>query len=226
MRAAVLSQPRTAGDGTLRIVERGSLTPATGELLLTVSACAVCRTDLQIADGDLRARRLPIVLGHQVVGVVAAVGPAVGGWQPGDRGGCAWLANTCGACQLCVSGRENLCERARFTGWDRDGGFAGQILVDAAFALRVPVGFADVDAAPLMCGGVIGYRALRVSGIKQGERLGLYGFGASASLALQVAMHWGCEVFVCTRSERQRKRALRMGAAWVGDYDDIPPAPL
>jgi propanol-preferring alcohol dehydrogenase len=226
MRAAVLNQPRTAGDGTLRIVERGPLTPAAGELLLTVRACAVCRTDLQIADGDLRARRLPIVLGHQVVGVVAALGPAVRGWQQGDRGGCAWLASTCGACKLCVGGRENLCEGARFTGWDRDGGFAGQVLVDAAFALRVPASFADLDAAPLMCGGVIGYRALRVSGVERGETLGLYGFGASASLALQIAVHWGCEVFVCTRSERERERALRMGAAWAGGYDDSPPARL
>jgi propanol-preferring alcohol dehydrogenase len=159
MRAAVLEQPRSGGDGALRIVERGPLTPAGGELLLTVGACAVCRTDLQIADGDLRARRLPIVLGHQVVGVVSAVGPAVRGWQRGDRGACAWLASTCGACKFCLNKRENLCEGAQFTGWDRDGGFAGEVLVDAAFALRVPASFSDPDAAPLMCGGVIGYRA-------------------------------------------------------------------
>jgi len=186
----------------------------------------VCRTDLQLAEGDLTARRLPIIPGHQVVGQVERVGEAVKGWTVGDRAGVAWLAGACGSCEACRSGRENLCEQVRFTGWDRDGGYAELMVVDAAFALPLPETFSDVAAAPLLCGGVIGYRALRVSGIEQGQRLGLYGFGASASLAIQVAVHWGCEVFVVTRSLEERQRALRLGAVWAGGYDDSPPVAL
>jgi propanol-preferring alcohol dehydrogenase len=186
----------------------------------------VCRTDLQLADGDLVAHRLPVVPGHQAVGRVIAAGDGVEGWEVGDRAGVAWLALTCGVCRFCTSGRENLCERARFTGWDRDGGFAARMTADARFALRLPEGRSDLELAPLLCGGVIGYRALKVSGIEPGGRLGLYGFGASALLAIQVATHWGCEVFVVTRSEEDRRRAVELGAVWAGSYDDTPPAPL
>jgi propanol-preferring alcohol dehydrogenase len=200
--------------------------PGPGEILLEVVACGVCRTDLQLCEGDLAARRLPVIPGHQAVGRVAAIGAGVASWRVGDRAGVAWLGGACGSCDACRSGRENLCGEARFTGWDRDGGFCTWMTVRADFALRLPDGFADLDAAPLLCGGVIGYRSLKVSGIRPGGRLGLYGFGASALLAIQVARHWGCEVFVATRSEAERERARGLGAAWAGGYETLPPVPL
>lgn len=169
---------------------------------------------------------MPIVPGHQVVGRVEAVGEGVAGWAPGDRAGLAWLGGADGTCTHCLRGRENLCAEARFTGWDRDGGYATHVLARSDFALPLPAGFSDLDAAPLLCGGVIGYRALRVSGIAPGQRLGLYGFGASATLAIQVARHWGCRVFVCTRSPAEQERAKALGAEWTGAYDASPPEPL
>jgi propanol-preferring alcohol dehydrogenase len=226
MLAMELAHPGAAEGDPLRRVERTTPVPAADELLLEVRACGVCRTDLQICEGDLAARTLPIVPGHQIVGRIAAVGDDVTDWTVGERACAAWLGETCGACDLCRNGRENLCARARFTGWDRDGGFATHVLVRSAFALRVPPAFDDVSAAPLLCGGVIGYRSLRVSGIRPGQRLGLYGFGASALLALQVAVHWKCRVFVCTRSASERRRALSLGAEWAGPYDETPPVPL
>ncbi len=226
MRAAVLERPAPAGDRPLAVTTRPDPFPAPGELLLRVSACAVCRTDLQICEGDIEARRLPVVPGHQAIGTVEALGEGVDGWRTGDRAGVAWLAGACGDCARCDSGRENLCEAARFTGWDRDGGYAECLTVRADFAHPLPGALDPVEAAPLLCGGIIGYRALRLSGIEPGGRLGLYGFGASARLALQVATHWGCEVFVATRSERDRQRARDLGAAWSGGTDDPPPAPL
>ncbi len=223
----VLQAPGPAdGDGPLRVVDRPDPRPGPGELLLHVAACGVCRTDLQLCEGDLAARRLPVVPGHQIVGRVADVGPEVSGWTAGERAGAMWLAWACGECRHCLTGRENLCERARFTGWDVDGGYAERALVDARHAVRLPESVDDLAAAPLLCGGVIGFRALRLSGIEPGGRLGLYGFGASALLAIQVARHWGCEVYVCTRSDTERERAWRLGAAWVGGYDDRPPVPL
>ena len=154
------------------------------------------------------------------------MGAGVEGWAVGEREGVAWLVGACGVCERCLAGDENLCAEAEFSGWDRDGGYAERLVVRADFALRLPEGFAELDAAPLLCGGVIGYRALRRSGIQPGGRLGLYGFGASALLAIQVARHWGCEVYVATRSQRERERARELGAVWTGDYDDPPPRPL
>ncbi len=200
--------------------------PAAGELLLRVAACGICRTDLQICEGDIAARKLPVVPGHQIVGRVEAVGGGVEGWHVGERAGIGWLAGSCGRCSFCRSGRENLCAEARFTGWDRDGGYGEYVTVRADFAFRLPDGFGDLQASPLLCGGVIGYRSLKRSGVKPGERLGLYGFGASALLTIQVALHWGCEVYVCTRSAREQERARSFGATWAGGYDDLPPAPL
>ena len=223
MRVLELHQPAPAAEGPLELTERIEPAPGPGELLLRLAACAVCRTDLQLAEGDLAARRLPIVPGHQAVGRVAAVGEGVAGWSIGDRAGAYWLFGTDGTCRFCKSGRENLCEAAEFTGWDRDGGFAEAMVVRADVAVRIPEGFADLDAAPLLCGGVIGYRTLRVSGIEPGGRLGLYGFGASALLSIQVALHWGCEVHVRARSEAERQRAADLGAASVGGYDDPTP---
>jgi propanol-preferring alcohol dehydrogenase len=219
MRAMQLAAPAPAEDAPLREVELPDPEPAPGEIVVAVAACAVCRTDLQIAEGDVVARVLPIVPGHQAVGRVLRVGPGVAGWAEGDRAGVAWLGSTDGTCRFCTSGRENLCPEARFTGWDRDGGFATQLAVRADFAIRLPDGFDDLAAAPLLCGGVIGYRSLLVSGIQPRGRLGLFGFGSSASLAIQVAWHWGCEVHVRTRSARDRERALALGAASAAGLD-------
>ena len=168
----------------------------------------------------------PVVPGHQIVGRVEAVGAAVEGWRAGDRAGVAWLAGADGTCDKCRSGRENLCARATFTGWDVDGGYATHATVRADFALRLPDGFDDLAAAPLLCGGVIGFRSLKRSGIQPGGRLGLSGFGASALIALQNARHWGCRIFVATRSPAERERALALGAEWAGGTDDRPPEPL
>jgi len=223
MHALQLHDPGPAGESPLRVVELADPEPAADELVLGLRACAVCRTDLQLVEGDLQARRLPLVPGHQAVGRVEQVGREVTGWQVGDRAGAAWLASVDATCRFCASGRENLCPNARFTGWDRDGGFATRIAVRADFALRIPEGFDDLAAAPLLCGGVIGYRSLKISGIQPGGRLGLFGFGASALLTLQVARHWGCEVHVRTRSERDRQRALAFGAATATGYDEATP---
>ena len=226
MRAQQLRTVAPADRAPLRLVELPPPEPADDELRLRISACAVCRTDLQIAEGDLVARRLPIVLGHQAVGIVEAIGPAVTGWRLGERAGAFWLASTDGSCRWCRRGDENLCPAARFTGWDRDGGFAESMTITAGYAVRLPEGVADLDAAPLLCGGVIGYRALRRSGIEPGGRLGLYGFGASATLAIQVARYWDCEVYVVTRAARDLERAQALGAHWVGRPGDRPPVPL
>lgn len=226
MNAMVLHRPAPVGERPLTLTTRDRPEPGPGEIAIDVAACAVCRTDLQIATGDLAPRRLPIVPGHQAVGRVAALGPDVSGWRLGDRAGIAWLGGTCGSCRFCATGRENLCPAAQFHGWDRDGGFAERVACRADFAFRIPPSFGDRDAAPLLCGGVIGFRSLHVSGIRPGGRLGLFGFGASALLTIQVARHWGCEVFVWTRSALERERAHSLGAAWTGGYGDEGPAPL
>jgi propanol-preferring alcohol dehydrogenase len=240
MRAMELRRPAPIATAPLSLVEREQPTPGPGELGLRVAATAVCRTDLQIVEGDLESRRLPIVPGHQVVGRVTGVGEGVTGWAVGDRAGAIWLAGADGTCDACRSGRENLCPNATFTGWDRDGGFADEITVAAEYAVRLPDRFTDAEAAPLLCGGVIGHRALRLAGVpglrpeasvepahRSGPfHLGLYGFGASASLAIQEALHLGCVVHVATRSEAERQRAVEMGASSVGGYAEPPPNPL
>ena len=226
MKAALLRSQGPLEAQPLDMVELDDPEPGPGEIALEVSACGVCRTDLQLVTGDLAARALPIVPGHQVVGEVVAIGEDVAGWAVGDRAGVGWVAATCGRCRFCSSGRENLCEDAVFTGWDRNGGFATAMATNADFAFPLPPGRTDLELAPLLCGGVIGYRALRISGIAPGGRLGLFGFGASALLAIQVAVHWGCDVYVVTRSEAERTRAREMGAVWAGAYHDTVPVPL
>ncbi len=226
MRSISLVEPGGLDSDHLRLGSQPIPDPADDELLLRVAACGVCRTDLQIAQGDLAPRTLPVVPGHQAVGRVEAVGRSVAGWTVGERAGVGWLAEACGRCAACRSGRENLCPDARFTGWDRDGGYAEWMTVKADFALRLPDGPSDLEAAPLLCGGVIGYRALMIAGVRPGSRLGLFGFGASALLAIQVARYWECEVYVATRNPTERDRAVRLGAAWVGGYDETPPARL
>jgi len=237
MRAMRLTKPAPASSSPLELSSQPSPPLSADELRLRVTACAVCRTDLQLVAGDLEPRHLPIVPGHQAVGRVTEAGSAVGDWHVGDRAGVTWLAGFDGTCQYCLSGRENLWPAATFTGWDRDGGFADELVVRAEVAVRLPTAFDDVEAAPLLCGGVIGHRALRLAGVPgiDGEpvaseaqpfRLGLYGFGASATLAIQEAVHLGCQVHVATRSDGERQRAFEFGAASVGSYDELPPEQL
>lgn len=226
MRAMVLTTPGPIAGDPLRLAEVPDPQPGPGEVVIRVGACAACRTDLQIAEGDLPAHILPVIPGHQVAGRIATVGPGVTDWREGDRAGLTWLAGTCGTCTHCAMGRENLCEQATFTGWDRPGGFAEMVAARADVVVSLPEGPADRDLAPLLCGGVIGFRALHVAGIRPGARVGLYGFGASALQAIQVARHMGCRVAVATRSPHERQRAQRMGAEWVGGYHDTPPFPL
>jgi len=221
MRALLLSRTAPAAERPLREVERPAPEPAAGEVAIDVEACGICRTDLHILEGEVSAR-LPIVPGHQAAGRVASVGAGVEGLAPGDRVGVGWMAFVCGECRFCGSERENLCERAAFTGRDRDGGFAERMTADARWVFRLPPDVPPFDAAPLLCAGIIGYRSLRLSGIRSGGRLGLYGFGASAHLALQVARHWGCEVYAFTREPRHRELALAMGAVWAGGSEEDP----
>ena len=200
--------------------------PHPAQVLVRVEACGVCRTDLHIADGDLRGAKRPLVLGHQVVGVVAAAGEGAGRFGVGERVGVPWLAWTCGGCRYCRTGRENLCERARFTGFHADGGFAEYTAANESFCLPVPPEYPAEHAAPLLCAGLIGYRALRAAG--EGERLGLYGFGAAAHIVAQVACHEGRRVFAFTRpgDEAGQSFARSLGAEWAGDADAAPPEEL
>ncbi len=200
--------------------------PGPGEVLLRVRCCGVCHTDLHIVEGELPPVKLPVIPGHQVVGIVERVGPGVAGPAVGTRVGVAWVFASCGACDACGRGEENLCQRITFTGYHVDGGYAGYMVARADYVYPLPPAFDDVHAAPLLCAGIIGYRTLRLSGVRPGERLGLFGFGASAHLAIQVARQWGCEAYVFTRSPSHRRLAERLGAAWVGGLDDQAPRDL
>jgi propanol-preferring alcohol dehydrogenase len=210
----------------LRQEERPDPEPGPGEVRLRVSACGVCRTDLHLVEGDLADAPLPAVPGHQVVGRVDRLGAGAIGPREGERAGIAWLQGTCGACEFCAEGRENLCRRPRFTGFHVPGGYAGYCVAPARWTYRIPEIFGDEEATPLLCAGVIGYRALRLSGVGPGERLGIYGFGNSAHVTIQVARRRGCEVFVLSRREEHRALARELGAAWVGGDRDVPPVPL
>jgi propanol-preferring alcohol dehydrogenase len=220
-----LERPAAIGESPLKAVERPVPEPEPGALLVRVSACGICRTDLHIVEGELPLVRSPIVLGHQVVGRVERVGAGVTRARVGDRVGIAWLRWTCGACGFCRSDRENLCERARFTGYHADGGYAEYAVVPADFAYPIPETFSDAEAAPLLCAGIIGYRALRLAEVPDGGTLGIYGFGSSAHITLQVARSRGAEVFVCTREASHRALALSLGAAWAGNVADAMPRP-
>jgi alcohol dehydrogenase, propanol-preferring len=206
-------------DAPGRLVEREVADPVAGEgeVVIEVAACGVCRTDLQIYQGDLEMRRRPVIPGHQVVGRIAGTG---------ERVGVAWLHGADGTCSACRRGLENLCPNAEFTGWTTDGGYAELIAARRDFVFSLPEAFTDLAAAPLLCAGIIGYRSLRLAGVEPGGRLGLFGFGSSAHLAIQVALHQGCEVAVFARSPVERDLAARLGAAWTGGYDDPPPWPL
>ncbi|HTO77738.1 MAG TPA: zinc-dependent alcohol dehydrogenase family protein [Thermoanaerobaculia bacterium] len=225
MRAMSLAVTGLAEKRPLARVDAPVPAAGPGEVAVAVEACGVCRTDLHILEGEVTAR-LPIVPGHQAAGRIAAVGPGVTAFAAGDAVGVGWIASTCGRCRFCRSGRENLCPDATFTGRDRDGGYAETLTADARWVYRLPDGFTAREAAPLLCAGIIGFRSLRLSGIRPGGRLGLFGFGASAHLAIQVARHWRCEVYAFTREAPHRELATRMGAAWAGDTFDDPGVPL
>ena len=234
MRAMVLDAPAPAESRPLALRDVAVPEPGPGEVLLEVRANGICRTDLHVVEGELTEPRLPLVPGHQIIGTVARTGPGVGGMSVGDRVGVPWLGGTDGACIYCRAGRENLCEHPTFTGYQRDGGYAEYATARADFVLPVPDGYPDLEAAPLLCAGLIGYRALRMTNIEGLEppeadvapRLGLYGFGASAHIVIQVARHLGHEVYVCTRGEEGQAVARELGAEWAGRGEDRPPVPL
>lgn len=226
MSAWVVDRPGPVSSGPLVAVERAVPEPGPGELLVAVEACGVCRTDLHLAEGDLVPRRHGVVPGHEVVGRVAALGRGATRFAVGDRIGVAWLRHTCGVCRFCVRGDENLCTDPAFTGWDADGGFAEYAVAPEAFAYAIPDALDDVTAAPMLCAGIIGYRALEMAALPDGGRLGIYGFGASAHLTAQVALHRGATVHVLTRSAAARELALELGCASAGPADGEPPEPL
>ena len=224
MKAMRLFQPGPAETNPLRWADQEVPQPGAGQVRIRVQACGVCHTDLHIAEGDLVPPVLPVTPGHQVVGVVEAVGGEVGNQvNVGDRVGVAWLHSACASCYFCLNGQENLCPQARFSGYSINGGFAEALLADARWTLPIPVDVPAEQAAPWLCAGIIGYRSLRMADLQPGETLGLIGFGASAHLAIQVARYWGCQVFVFTRSPDHRQHAEELGAAWTGRIEDAPP---
>jgi propanol-preferring alcohol dehydrogenase len=226
MKACLLRTPAPAKTNPLHLTEVAKPVPAAGQVLVRVSACGVCRTDLHLVEGELAPRKSPIIPGHQVVGVIEALGDGAQRLRIGDRVGIAWLHQTDGVCEYCCAGKENLCEQASFTGWTVDGGYAEYAVAPEGFVYQIPGMFHDLDAAPLLCAGIIGFRSLRLSAIEPGGRLGFYGFGAAAHLAIQVAHHWGVEVYAFTRDAAHQKLAQALGAVWVGYSDQQPPKKL
>jgi propanol-preferring alcohol dehydrogenase len=226
MRTWEVTAPAPIGEEPLTLVTRPLPKPGRGEVRVRVSVCGVCRTDLHVAEGDLEVHRPRVVPGHEVVGRVDATGEGATRFALGDRVGIAWLRATCGRCRFCRRGDENLCVAPRFTGWDDDGGYAEHAVVDERYAYALPDAFSDEEAAPLLCAGIIGFRALRSSGLRPGGRLGIYGFGASAHLAAQVALHMGARVHVLTRSADAQRLALELGASSAQGATDPPPEPL
>ncbi len=223
MKAMVLEQQAPIATSPLRLQEAPEPAPGAGEVRVRVRACGLCRTDLHVIEGDLPPRKLPIIPGHQVVGVVDRLGSGATRFREGDRVGIAWLRHTCGQCVHCRAGRENLCESSLFTGYHADGGYADLAVVPEAFAYPLPATFGDAEATPLLCAGIIGYRALQRSEVPRGGKLGIWGFGSSAHITIQVALARGCEVYVATRGEKHQALARELGAEWVGGATDPLP---
>ncbi|MGQ0666048.1 MAG: zinc-dependent alcohol dehydrogenase family protein [Nitrospiraceae bacterium] len=226
MKAMVLTHTADISTNPLQLSDHPVPEPGPDQLLVKIHVCGVCRTDLHVVEGELADIALPLIPGHQAVGTVVRVGAWVSERKEGDRVGIAWLQGTCGACEFCIDGRENLCAQARFTGYQVNGGYAEYAVVPARFAYPIPPVFSDDEAAPLLCAGIIGYRALRLSGIKPGQRLGLYGFGASAHIVIQIARHWDCRVYVSSLKAEHQRLATQLGAVWVGGATDLPPERL
>ena len=226
MRAIVLDQQRPIDSSPLELREVPLPEPAAKQIRVKVHCCGLCHTDLHVTEGDLPPHKMPVIPGHQIVGTVEKNGAGASRFQNGDRVGIPWLHRTDGTCGFCLGGLENLCEHGQFTGYDVDGGYAEYAVVDEDFAYAIPPQFTDENAAPLFCAGIIGYRSYRLSGAKQGDRVGLYGFGASAHIVIQFARYLGNEVYVFTRGENHRKHAEELGAVWTGQAEDNPPKPL
>ncbi|WP_447970924.1 zinc-dependent alcohol dehydrogenase family protein [Nitrospira sp. M1] len=226
MKAMLLTQEGDVSKAPLRLTELPAPHPGPGQVRVKVQVCGVCRTDLHIVEGELPRSTRPIIPGHETIGIVDQIGPQVHHLKEGDRVGIAWLQHTCGHCEFCLNNRENLCAQTLFTGYHVHGGYAEYALVPEHFAYPIPSIFSDEEAAPLLCAGIIGYRALRRSHIKPGQRLGLYGFGASAHITIQIARNWGCSVYVCSLREEHRALARQLGAVWVGDATEGPPDTL
>src|SRR3984885_12115669 len=226
MKANVLRHPAPIETNPLEYTDVPKPVPSGTQVLVRVNTCGICRTDLHVIEGELAPRKSPITPGHQIVGVVEAVGDGAKQHAIGTRVGIAWLHSTDGTCEYCRAKKENLCNDPTFTGWTVDGGYAEYALAEESFVYPIPKGFDDLKAAPLLCAGIIGFRALRLSAIERGGRLGLYGFGAAAHVAIQVAQHWGAEVYACTRDERHQKLALELGAVWAGGTVAEPPQKL
>ena len=226
MQAWVITSPGPIESEPLRMIEAADPEPGQGELRIKVKACGICHTDLHIAEGEKKPAKLPVTPGHQVVGVVDKIGPKVSGFKVGERVGVSWLYSTCGKCAFCNSGLENLCEQAKFTGFNYDGGFAEFMIAKAEFTLRLLENFNDFQTAPLLCAGIIGWRSLKLSDAKAGETLGLFGFGASAHIVCQVARHLGMEFFAFSRSREHQELARKLGASWAGSAEEKPPRPV
>ncbi len=226
MQAMILKEPDSVDNNPLQLVELEKPKIKADEILIKINVCGLCHTDLHTVEGELKLPKKPLVPGHQIVGEVEELGEGVGRFKKGDRVGIAWLYSACGKCKYCVVDKENLCENARFTGYHVDGGYAQYAVISQDFAYSIPKDFSDIQAAPLLCGGIIGYRSLKLSEIKPKGVLGLYGFGNSAHVAIQVAVHWGCEVLVFTRSKEHQKHAESLGAKWTGTSRDKAPKKL
>lgn len=223
MKAWILEKQAKIEEKPLRLEEVETPEPTDNEIRIKVYSCGVCRTDIHIAEGDLPLKKSPIILGHEIVGIVDKIGKDVTSFRKGERAGVAWLNNACGKCKFCLSKKENLCTDAEFTGWDHNGGYAEYTVIDEEFAYQLTDNLSFEELAPLMCPGIAGYRSFKLADIKKGEKLALYGFGPTASYVLQVANHLGIEVFAITRSEKNRNIAKELGAQWAGTYDDKPP---
>ena len=223
MKACVLHAPADVGTNPVVHENVSVPSPAKGEVLVRVTACGVCRTDLHVIEGELPPRKSPLIPGHQAVGVIEANGEDAGRFPPGTRVGIPWLHRACGLCEYCRSGAENLCDNLSFTGYTTDGGYAEYAVAPEDFVYGLPAAFSDEQAAPLLCAGIIGFRSLRLSEVGEGSRLGFYGFGAAAHLAIQVARHWGVECYASTRGEKHQALARQLGAVWAGGADDVPP---
>lgn len=223
MRAMLLYEQKSIEESPLVLEEIPVPEPGPGQVLIRIHTCGVCHTDLHIVEGDLPLHKRPVVVGHQIVGTVEKLGAGVTSPAVGTRVGVPWVHQTCGECEFCRAGQENLCRNPLFTGWDVDGGFAEYTVAPAEFVFPIPEGVDDAHAAPLLCAGIVGYRTLKLSEVKPGQRLGIYGFGASAHIVIQIARHWDCEVYVFTRSEEHKRHAWELGAAWVGEAQDTPP---
>jgi alcohol dehydrogenase, propanol-preferring len=223
MKALILKKPGNISSNLLSLVDLKKPKPSKNEVLVKVDMCGLCHTDLHIAKGELEQHKSPIILGHQAVGTVESTGESVKGFTKGDRVGVTWINSTCGKCKFCVLGLENLCDKAQFTGYDVNGGFAEYLTVNKEYAMKIPDSINNEHAAPLLCAGIIGYRGLLLSGINKKGTLGIFGFGASASIIIQIAKYWKCDIFVFTRSEKHKKLAKSLGATWVGSSEEKSP---